>query len=102
MDIIEISEIKSIKKLELMHKDLVDFINSTEVPRLYIEEYGWGKEDYDYDIELANQYIDVINVRIKELSHGAKLIIPIKKKIASETSGSIQRFEKDDEEFRCI
>jgi hypothetical protein len=66
---IELNRIRSLKTLEDLKKDLTEFINFDRVVLLavYAEEYGWGEDDLDADLEQAAETLAQVERRAKSL-----------------------------------
>ncbi len=72
---IDLSRIRSMKTLDSMRRDLNDFIefDATVMKAVYVEEFGWGEEDYEADKDSATYLLEQIERRIKSLGrHLAK------------------------------
>jgi hypothetical protein len=52
---IELSKVRTMKTLEAMQKPLKEFITFDKPTMLsvYAEDFGWGTEDYEADLEKA-------------------------------------------------
>lgn len=59
------------KTLETMRNSLKEFIafDANNMRDVYIEEFGWGSEDYDADIEKATDLLEQVEWRMKSLGH---------------------------------
>lgn len=68
---IDLSKIRSLKPLEEMKKDLTDFlaIDRKVMLEVYEEEYQWGEEDYEADLEQVKDLLENVEKRIKSLGH---------------------------------
>lgn len=66
---INLNKIRTLKPLEEMKKDLVEFITNPDVPKVYVEEYHWGLDDYESDKEQAQGLLEKVERRIKSLSN---------------------------------
>ena len=66
---IDLNKICSPKALEAMRKTLVDFItfDPAAIKAVYEEEYGWGEEDYEADIEESKELLERVERRMKSL-----------------------------------
>ena len=68
---IDLNKIRSLKPLEEMKKDLTDFIGIDRaiMVQVYDEQYHWGEEDYEADLEQVQDLLEQVEKRIKSLSH---------------------------------
>jgi hypothetical protein len=68
---IELSKIRTMKTLEAMQKPLKEFVTFDKPTMLsvYAEEFGWGEEDYEADLEQANYMLEQVERRMKSLGH---------------------------------
>jgi predicted nucleotidyltransferase component of viral defense system len=68
---IDLNQIRSLKPLEEMKKDLTDFIGIDRAVMLevYEEHYQWGEEDYEADLEQVKDLLEQVEKRIKSLGH---------------------------------
>lgn len=64
---IDLTRIRSIKALEVIKKDLTDFLADPDILKVYLEELEWGEEDYDADKEQATELLEKVERRIKSL-----------------------------------
>lgn len=66
---IDLNKIRSPKALEAMRTVLTDFINfdPAVIKALYEEDYGWGEEDYEADIEESKELLERVERRMKSL-----------------------------------
>lgn len=71
---IDLNRIRSLKPLEEMKKDLSEFIalDPKVVIELYEEQYHWGQEDYEADLEQVKDLLEQVERRIKSLSNHIK------------------------------
>lgn len=69
MNSIDLNKIRSLKALEAMRTALTDFINfdPAVIKEVYDEEYGWGEEDYEADIETSKEMLERVERRMKSL-----------------------------------
>ena len=65
---IDLNRIRSVKTLETMRSDLNVFITNPDCRQVYLEDYGWGDEDYEADVELAKESLERVERRIKSLN----------------------------------
>jgi hypothetical protein len=65
---IDLNRIRSIKTLEEMKDDLLSFINDPDMLQVYTEDFGWGEEDLDADVESANYLLERVEHRIQSLT----------------------------------
>lgn len=68
---IELNRIRSMKTLEELKKDLSDFINFDRAVLIavYDEEYGWGEEDLDADLDQAKDVLAKVEHRMKSFGN---------------------------------
>lgn len=68
---IELSKIRTMKPLEVMRKLLKEFVTFDKPTMLsaYTEEFGWGGEDYEADLEQAEYMLEQVERRMKSLGH---------------------------------
>ena len=68
---IELSKIRTMKTLEAMQKPLKEFVTFDKPTMLsvYAEEFGWGTEDYEADLEQAEYMLEQVERRMKSLGH---------------------------------
>lgn len=68
---IELSKIRTMKTLEAMQKSLKEFVTFDKPTMLlvYAEEFEWGSEDYEADLEQANYMLEQVERRMKSLGH---------------------------------
>ena len=68
---IELSKIRTMKTLEAMKKPLKEFVtfDTPTMLSVYAEEFGWGSEDYEADLEQANHILEQVERRMKSLGH---------------------------------
>lgn len=64
---IDLSRIRSLKTLEEMKQDLTDFLNNPDIIKVYVEDYGWGEEDYQSDRDEVIDALDKVERRIQSL-----------------------------------
>ena len=66
---IDLNKIRSIKTLEGVKQDLTDFIavDRKIMLAVYDEEYNWGEEDYDADLEQVKELLEQTERRIHSL-----------------------------------
>lgn len=64
---IDLTRIRSIKALEVIKKDLTDFLADPDILKVYLEELDWGEEDYDADKEQVVYLLEKVERRIKSL-----------------------------------
>lgn len=72
---IELNKIRSVKTLEVMKRDLAEFVSFDRnvMVEVYDEECGWGEEDYEADLEQVKDLLEQVERRHKSLSgHLAK------------------------------
>lgn len=60
---IDLSRIRSLKTLDEMTGHLNEFINNPDVVKIYVEDYGWGVEDYEDDKGEAIELLAKIEAR---------------------------------------
>lgn len=64
---IDLSKIRSLKTLEEMKQDLNEFLVNPDVRTIYLEDYGWGEEDYESDRDEVTELLEKVERRIKSL-----------------------------------
>jgi cellulose biosynthesis protein BcsQ len=64
---IDLNKIRSLKTLNEMKKDLKEFVTNPVILTVYIEDYGWGMEDYEADKEAAEELLEKIERRYLSL-----------------------------------
>jgi hypothetical protein len=64
---IDLNRIRNLKELEEMKGDLLEFINNPEIANVYVEDYGWGPEDFEADTEEVKRLLEKIERRMKSL-----------------------------------
>jgi len=70
---IDLSRIRSLKALDEMTKDLNEFITNPMVVEIYVQEYGWDKEDYEDDKSDAIELLEKIAKRRLSLERYLKV-----------------------------
>ncbi len=72
----DLNRIRSLKTLESMRKDLVDFLNfdAAVMRSVYVEDYGWSEDDYEADVDASTYLLELVERRTKSLErHLAKV-----------------------------
>ena len=71
MKTIELNRIRTLKPLEAIQKPLREFIafDRSMMVKVYDEEFGWGEDDYEADLEEAAYLLEQVERRMKSLSH---------------------------------
>lgn len=66
---IDVNKIRSVKALEGMKKILTEFVTFDKGVMLsvYAEDFGWGDEDYEADIDAATYLLELTEKRAKSL-----------------------------------
>lgn len=64
---IDLNRIRSLKTLETIKKTLTEFLSNPEILNVYREDYGWGEEDYEADINEVKEMLESIEHRMKSL-----------------------------------
>lgn len=64
---IDLTRIRSIPKLEEMKEALEFFLREPIVRDIYLNDYQWGEEDFEADIESAQYMLEKVEARIKSL-----------------------------------
>lgn len=68
---IDLNKVRTMKTLEAIRKPLKDFITFDKPTMLsvYAEDFNWGEEDYEADMEQATYMLDQVEHRMKSLGH---------------------------------
>lgn len=68
---INLNKIRSLKSLAAIRKPLAEFVafDATVMRDVYREDYGWGSEDYDADMEQVIDLLNKVDRRTKSLGH---------------------------------
>lgn len=68
---IELNKIRTMKTLEAMQKPLKEFVDfdRTTMVTVYVEDLGWGEDDYEADKEKAEYLLEQVERRMKSLGH---------------------------------
>ena len=68
---IELNKIRTMKTLEAIQKPLKEFITFDKPTMLsvYTEDFEWGDEDYEADLEKATDMLEQVERRMKSLGH---------------------------------
>lgn len=92
---IDLNRIRSLKPLQEMKKDLNEFItfDPKVMVEVYEEQYQWGPEDYEADLEQAKDFLAQTEHRLKSLSNHLNKKPKVK---TSKTTGSQQVDEESD------
>ena len=71
---IDLNKIRSMKTLDGIKQDLIDFIavDRKIMIAVYDEDYGWGEEDYETDLEEVKQLLEQTERRINSLGNFIK------------------------------
>lgn len=66
---IDVNKIRSMKTLESMKKVCNDFIgfDRETMIEVYAEDYGWGVEDYEADLDSSITLLEQVERRMKSL-----------------------------------
>lgn len=64
---IEVNKIRSVKSLEDIQTLLKEFMANTIIPKLYVEEHGLTKEDYEEDKKQVKELLMNVERRLKTL-----------------------------------
>jgi hypothetical protein len=77
---IELNRIRSMKTLEDLKKDLSNFINfdRSALVAIYADEYGWGEEDLDADLDQSTELLEQVERRMKSLGHHLSRTVKVK------------------------
>ena len=68
---IELNKIRTMKTLEAIQKPLKEFVafDRTTMVTVYVEDLGWGEDDYEADKEKAEYLLEQVERRMKSLGH---------------------------------
>jgi len=68
---IDLNKVRSIRALEGMKKDLTEFatFDRAIMVQVYDEQYGWGEEDYEADLDQVKEMLEKVERRINSLSN---------------------------------
>ena len=68
---IDLNKIRTMKTLGAIQKPLKEFVTFDKPTMLsvYAEDFGWGEEDYDADLEKAIYMLEQVERRMKSLGH---------------------------------
>lgn len=70
-----------------MTRDLNDFLNNPQVLIVYLEDYGWGEEDYESDREQITYLLEKVERRRRSLEKYLKG--------QAEKRGSLRKMKSD-------
>lgn len=68
-NVTDLNRIRSVKTLDEMRAVLMAFIVRIDILPIYLNEYQWGEEDYEADIETAKELLEKVERRMASLSH---------------------------------
>lgn len=66
---IDVNRIRNLATLEDIKVTLNEFLSHADIPKIYVEQYEWGLEDYEADREMAEELLEKVERRMKSLSN---------------------------------
>ncbi len=67
----DLNKIRTMKTLEAVQKPLKEFVtfDRPTMVAVYVEDFGWGEDDYEADKEQAEYLLEQVERRMKSLGH---------------------------------